>query len=236
MPILALDTATLVSSVAIAAQDQIYAELTLQTKLTHSETMVPHIQQALEMAQLKKTELDAVAVSIGPGSFTGLRIGLATAKGMAYALGIPIVGVPTLAALAYHYPVPGVYLAPLLDAQKGNVYVAVYEWENGVLKEVRPPAVEAFDKVLVGGASMNKPIIFMGESAVRHMEKIQSAGGKVLPAMPHTVMPRAANVAMLGLKLLSEGRKDDVMQLEPLYIRRSEAEELWERRNGSSYD
>lgn len=233
MPILALDTATLVSSVAIAAQDQVYAELTLQTRLTHSEIIMPHIKQVLEMAKLEKTVIQAIAVSIGPGSFTGLRIGLATAKSMAYALGIPIVGVPTLAALAYHYPVPGFYLAPLLDAQKGNVYIALYEWENGLLKEVQVPTVEAFDMVLERGKSMDKPVVFLGEAAVRHTEKIKGAGKNILPAMPHMVMPRAANVAMLGLAMLQENKQDDVMQVEPLYIRRSEAEELWERRNGT---
>lgn len=118
MLVLALDTATLVSSVALATEDTLLAEITLQTKKTHSELLMPHIQQLLAMANVDKKDIGAVAVSIGPGSFTGLRIGLATAKALAYALKIPIVGVPTLAALAYGCSLPGVLLAPLLDAQK----------------------------------------------------------------------------------------------------------------------
>lgn len=231
MPILALDTATLVSSVAIASTETVCAEITLQTKLTHSEVLMPHIKQILEMAKLEKADLEGIAVSIGPGSFTGLRIGLAAAKSMAYALDIPIVGVPTLAALAYHYPVPGIYVAPLLDAQKGNVYAGLYQWENGRLTEVHAPVVESLDIVLKRGGALDRPVVFVGEIALKHAERIKASGANILPAMPHTIMPRAANVALLGLSKLAEGERGDVMRLEPLYIRRSEAEELWERRN-----
>ena len=124
MPILAIETATLVTSVALATVDTLLAEITLQTKKTHSELLMPHISKILYMAGDQKTELKAIAVSIGPGSFTGLRIGLATAKTLAYALKIPLVGVPSLAGMAYGCPVPGVILAPVLDAQKDNEYQA----------------------------------------------------------------------------------------------------------------
>ncbi len=234
MPILAIDTATLVSSVAVATDKKLLAELTLQTKLTHSEVLMPHIEQILSMTKVKKNELDAIAVSIGPGSFTGLRIGLATAKTIAYALDIPIIGVSTLAALAYHYPVGDVYIAPLLDAQKGNVYISLYTWEDGQLHEAYEPTVKSFDDVLAAGQRLDKPVVFLGEKAVAKADEIKAAGGNIIMAMPHVVMPRAANVAMLGLDLLAKGKQDDVMSLEPLYIRRSEAEILWEKRNGAS--
>ena len=93
MSILAIDTATQVSSVAVADENRLLAELTMQARLTHSETLMPHIQQVLRMASMPKEQLDGIAVSIGPGSFTGLRIGLAAAKAMAYALDLPIVGI-----------------------------------------------------------------------------------------------------------------------------------------------
>ena len=234
MPILAIDTATLVSSVAVATDKKLLAELTLQTKLTHSEVLMPHIEQILSMTKVKKNELDAIAVSIGPGSFTGLRIGLATAKTIAYALDIPIIGVSTLAALAYHYPVGDVYIAPLLDAQKGNVYISLYTWEDGQLHQAYEPTVKSFDDVLAAGQRLDKPVVFLGEKAVAKADEIKAAGGNIIMAMPHMVMPRAANVAMLGLDLMAKGKQDDVMSLEPLYIRRSEAEILWEKRNGAS--
>ena len=122
MSILAIDTATQVSSVAVADEGRLLAELTMQGKLTHSETLLPHIEQVLKMAAVAKEDLTGIAISNGPGSFTGLRIGLAAAKAMSYVLNIPLVGVSTLQALAYQLPVPGVRLMCLLDAQKGNAY------------------------------------------------------------------------------------------------------------------
>ena len=103
MLIVSLDTSSQVSSVAVLSEERVAAEVSMQGALTHSETLMPHIELALQMARAKKTELDGIVVSIGPGSFTGLRIGLAAAKMMAYALNIPMICVPTLEALACHY-------------------------------------------------------------------------------------------------------------------------------------
>jgi len=234
MPILALETSTLVSSVALGTVDTLLGEITLQTKKTHSELLMPHIDKLLRMAGIKKTELKAVAVSIGPGSFTGLRIGLATAKTLAYALQIPIVGVPSLAALAYGCSVPGVILAPMLDAQKGNVYQAVFQWQNGELQELRETRVVDIHEALEDLTQYNLPVLVMGEAAVLHSEKIQKVGKNLELAKPHLIIQRAASVAGVGHTLLKEGKVQDVMTLEPVYIRRSEAEVLWERRQESS--
>lgn len=232
MPILALDTATLVSSVALIKPDTMLAELTIQTKLTHSELLMPHVAQLLSAARIQKSSLKGIAVSIGPGSFTGLRIGLASAKAMAYALNVPIIGVPTLTALAYNCPLPEGYLAPLLDAQKGNVYTALYSWQDGEIREDQPAHVGTFDQVLEQLSSLDKPVVVMGEAAVMYQEKIKQAGQKIVLAPPHLIMPRAASVGLLGYKMFNSGVTHEVMALEPVYIRRSEAEELWERRHG----
>ena len=232
MPILAIETATLVSSVALATADTLLAEITLQTKKTHSELLMPHIDKILAMAEVSKADLKAVAVSVGPGSFTGLRIGLATAKSLAYALKVPLIGVPTLAVLAYGCFVPGAILAPMLDAQKGNVYQAIYEWSSGELKELMPPTVVYIDEALNNLAEYNTPVILMGEAAVLQREKIQQVGNNLVLAAPHLIIQRAGSVATLGYQLLKQGIQHDVMTLEPLYIRRSEAEVLWERRHG----
>lgn len=233
MPILGIETATLVSSVALATKDTLLAEITLQTKKTHSELLMPHIDKILTMAQVSKADIKAVAVSIGPGSFTGLRIGLATAKTLAYALKVPLVGVPTLAALAYGCFVPGSMLAPMLDAQKGNVYQAVYQWQSGELQEIMPPTVMHIDEALDKLAEYNTPVVLMGEAAVLHRGSIQERGKHLVLAAPHLIIQRAGSVAALGHTLLKAGIQDDVMALEPLYIRRSEAEVLWERRQVS---
>ncbi len=224
MPILAVDTATLVSSVAIATPAALVAELTVQTRKTHSERLMPHIASLLTMAEVSQTSLKAIAVSNGPGSFTGLRIGLATAKALAYALKIPLIGVPTLAAMAFACPAPGVLLAPMLDAQKGNVYLGLYEWRGGEMVEVEPPRVVAFSEANAELAAKERPVLLLGEAAVMYKDEIEQ------PAPPHIVMPRAGSVAVLAQQLYAQGVRHDVATLEPLYIRRSEAEELWERR------
>lgn len=234
MPILAIETATLVSGVAIAEPDRLLAEITLQTQLTHSEVLMPHIQLAMQIAKLDIKQLDAVAVSIGPGSFTGLRIGLATAKTLAYALSIPVIGVSTLEALAYNCQTGGGYIVPTLDAQKGNVYTALYRKNaDGGLDEIVEPHVIAFAELLDKLRSYDEPTILLGEGAVKNRQAVLETGNIILAA-PHHCMPRAASTAFLGLKALRENRTNDVMSLEPYYIRRSEAEVLWEKRHGKA--
>ena len=120
MSIVSIDTSSQVSSVAVLSEECVAAELSMQGALTHSETLMPHIETVLHMARIKKEELEGIAVSIGPGSFTGLRIGLAAAKMMSYALCIPLIGVPTLEALAHHCICEGVRLVCMMDAQKGS--------------------------------------------------------------------------------------------------------------------
>lgn len=231
MSILAIDTATQVSSVAVASADKLAAELTMQAKLTHSETLMPHIKEVLRMANVRKEQLEGIAVSIGPGSFTGLRIGLAAAKAMAYALDLPIVGVSTLKALAYHYPVPGLRIVSLLDAQKGNAYSESYEWEKGTLTVVNPVEVLPIAEILAECAESGRETVVLGDIAARRIRGKVDLPANVTVAPAHLVMPRAACVAMLGLQELAAGHIDNVMNMEPVYIRRSEAEVLWEKRH-----
>ena len=231
MSILAIDTSSQVSSVAVASEGRLSAEIAMQARLTHSETLMPHIEQALRMAGLAKEELAGIAVSVGPGSFTGLRIGMATAKAMAYALGIPLVGVSSLQALACHFPVPGVRLVALVDAQKGNAYRESYAWESGELKIVDPVSVVPVKDVLAECGRWEGKTLLLGDVAEKLMAKDCELPEHVQIAPPHLRMPRAANVAMLGLKKLALGNLANIMDLEPLYIRRSEAEVLWEKRH-----
>lgn len=232
MPILALDTATLVSGVAVATTDTLLAELTIQTGKTHSEQLMPNIAEVLRMAGIQKKALKGIAVSIGPGSFTGLRIGLATAKSLAYALNVPLIGVPTLAAIAYNCPVPGVVCAPLLDAQKGNVYQALFTWDGVAMQELQAPKVLPLVQALEEMLGLDRPVVILGEAAALYREQIIAAGGRLSLALPHIAMPRPASVAALGYKMLQSGLVHDIAALEPLYIRRSEAEVLWEQRHG----
>ena len=235
MSILSIDTSSQVSSVAVLSADRVAAEISMQGALTHSETLMPHIETVLHMARVNKEELDGVAVSIGPGSFTGLRIGLATAKMMAYALHIPLIAVPTLEALAHHMISKGVRLVPMMDAQKGNVYVQEFLWcaDGDALKlqEERPLAILPLTEVIAVLEGSTQPVILLGD-AMQRKTSLPLPQGVVLAPI-HVRMPRAACVGVAGLARLARGETDDPMTAEPLYLRRSEAEVLWEKRHGT---
>lgn len=227
--VLALETATIVSGVAVATEERLLAEVTA-AQLTHSETLQPHIELALEMAGVSRSEVEAVAVSLGPGSFTGLRIGLAAAKAMAYAWNVPLLGVPTLAALAAQFPVPGARVVSLIDAQKGSAYMAAYEWgEDGLIERERA-AIYSLDEVLARCAAMPGRVLLTGDIAQKKLAKRDDLPTNVQLAPPDMILPRAAAVARLGIKQLKSGDAGSVMAMEPIYIRRSEAEVLWEKR------
>lgn len=232
MSILAIDTASSVSSVAVASEGKLRAEVTIEAGRTHSETLLSHIEGALSFAGVERSALRGIAVSIGPGSFTGLRIGLATAKAIAYGLGIPLVGVSTLAALALAFPVPDVYTLVLMDAQKGNAYAGLYEWRDGSLHEVRPVRVAPLAEAIAEAADRGKPVLLTGELAVKKRARLGNLPDNVTLAPAHLLTARASHAAWLGIARLAAGERDDPMTLEPFYIRRSEAEVLWEKRHG----
>ena len=138
---LAIDTATKVCTVALCREQELLAEYTINMGLTHSEGLLPQLEQLLARTGVQKQDIGLLAVSMGPGSFTGLRIGLATAEAMAYAWQCCLHGVDTLKALAYNIQLEGMVLSPVLDAQKGNFYQALYQWQEGKLVELAPVAV-----------------------------------------------------------------------------------------------
>ena len=224
---LALDTATGVCTVGLVRDGHVLAEYDISVGLTHSEGLMPQVDQMFARTGIKKEEIDRIAVSIGPGSFTGLRIGLAAAEAMAYAWQCGICGVNTLEALAWNIPVEGVVLAPVLDAQKGNYYTAFYEWVHGELQEVQPVEMADAETLLQQLQGCGKPVLLMGECE-KLLKNPLPAGISVAPEQVR--LPKASSVA-----LASEGMKaltgEGVFSLRPYYIRKSEAEELWEKRH-----
>ena len=235
MSILSIDTSSQVSSVAVLSAERVAAEISMQGALTHSETLMPHIETALRMARVEKSELEGIAVSIGPGSFTGLRIGLASAKMMAYALHIPLIAVPTLEALAHHYICEGVRLVPMMDAQKGNVYAQEFVWRADgdalILQEIRSLAILPLTEVIAGLENAEQPVILLGDAMQKKTTLALPANVRLAPI--HARMPRAACVGLAALTRLTRGEIDDPVTAAPLYLRRSEAEVLWEKRHGT---
>ena len=223
---LAIDTATKVCTIALTRDGEVLAEYDVNVGLTHSEGLLPQIEQLMNRTGLQKKSIDLLAVSMGPGSFTGLRIGLATAEAMAYSWQCMLHGVNTLKALAYNIPVEGIILSPVLDAQKGNFYQAIYEWVDGSLVELEAVKVVSKEELLNKFLAYEKKVLLLGET--KGLEKLD-LGVNVKLAPKALRMPKASSVALLAESEHNPGDKN-IFGLEPYYIRRSEAEELWEQR------
>ena len=230
--LLAIETSSLVSSVALLHDDTLKAELTIQARLTHSEQLMPHIADMLDKASVSKTQIDGVAVAIGPGSFTGLRIGLATAQGFAFAWNVPIIGVETPTSLAWNFVGASDYICPLIDAQKGNVYAALYQWQQDTLQQLEDIHIAPLTDVLNELEIQGKNVVFCGDGALLGKTKIREQSPRFRMAPPTMCIPRAGSVALAAQKRWREGDVDDCMTLTPAYKRRSEAEVLWEKRHG----
>ena len=228
--ILGIETAAKTSSVAVLKDNILAAEITVETPLFHSETLVENIAAALKEVGAAKKDLTHVSVDVGPGSFTGLRIGLATAKAMAYALDIPLVGVSATAVLARGFWGTDALVYALIDAQKNNAYVEGYRFDGGNLLAVEPMRITSV-KDFATKLSGDEKIILTGDAAQKQFRGI-SLPPNTFVAPPDKIMPRAASVALLGKERAEKGESDDVMTVEPMYYRRSEAEILWERRHG----
>lgn len=224
---LALDTATKVCTVGLVKDGKILGEYGISVGLTHSEGLIPQMDQLFSRTGLKQAEVDRIAVSIGPGSFTGLRIGLATAEAAAYAWHCGVCGVSTLKAMAYNLPAEGLILAPVLDAQKGNYYAAFYRWSEGQVQELRRTFMVSGGELLHLLADCGQSAMLLGEydRLLRY-----ALPQNVVPAPEQVRWPKASSVALAAKKedtVAGEG----LFSLRPYYIRRSEAEEVWDKRH-----
>lgn len=235
MIILSVDSATPVAGVAIISENKLLAENFLNTGNTHSEQLLPLIAQTLKGVKLSLQDIDGIGVSIGPGSFTGLRIGLATAKALAQVAGISLVAVPTLDALAQNLVgMPG-YICPILNARKGEVYTAIYETLDSGLKRISD--YEALSPIVLTARlkELEKPVIFLGDGVFEYKEIIASQMGEKAQWAPlHNLLPRASSLGVLGLERLKQGKLEDIFTLTPFYLRKSEAEIKWEAKRCQS--
>ncbi len=231
MRLLALDSSGLVASVALVVDDTVIAEYTTNFKKTHSQTLLPMLDEIVKMTEMELSELDAIALAAGPGSFTGLRIGAATAKGLGLALNKPIVSVPTVDALAYNlYGTKGI-ICPIMDARRSQVYTGLYEYVNNEFTVIEQQKVVTIDELLEEIIATGKEVIFLGDGVDVHRDKIKEAlGDKASFAPAHVARQRAGAVAMLGAKYYAEGKMETASEHAPEYLRVSQAErELAER-------
>lgn len=239
MIILGLDTTTLACSVALLNGDLLTAEFTLNTRKTHSERLLPLIDFLLRECSVEREQLEAVAAAAGPGSFTGIRIGLATARGLAQGLAIPAVGVSTLEALADSVAVPGALICPLLDARRSQVYAALYRREPAPeldLELIIPPAATALSALVDRLKGYQQTVIFTGEGLQSYGGFLrESMGDRAVLMAPPLRFNRAGLVAWRGHRLLAAHRGLSYRELLPIYLRRPEAERLAEATKGGAF-
>ena len=165
MLVLGIETSTTQGGVAIVGEDRVLYEAVLNVEVTHSERLLPAVDRALAEARISLETLGGIAVSIGPGSLTGLRIGLSTAKGLAYATGLPLVGVPTLEAMAWALPAARWQVCPVLDARKHEVYAALFRHETEGLRRITEDAALAPDDLC---RLIRNPTLFLGEGVATY--------------------------------------------------------------------
>ena len=223
MKILALDTSGLVASAAITENGKVLAEYTLNYKLTHSQTIMPMIDEIVKMTETDLNTIDYIACSSGPGSFTGLRIGAATAKGLAHGLNKPIVAVPTLEALAYNIFGTDKFICPIMDARRKQVYNAVYVPEGKKLDVILEEDTRIIDDVLNYVKDVDCEVIFVGDAVSLYKDKIAELDNAII-APASCNMQRAACVAALAEIYIEEGKYMNGAEFAPEYLRKSQAE------------
>ena len=221
MKLLAVESATLSGGVALLDGDRLLGEITLNIAITHSERLMSAVDRLLVDCGLAPADLDGLAVSVGPGSFTGLRVGLATVKALAMALDLPVAAVPTLDALASRLPFADAPVCPILDARKAEVYLSLYRWSGDGMTRVwdymgLPPEAAA--------ARLEAPVILLGDGIEACRPWLDRLGDGIRIAPAAQRLPSAAAVATLGCAVLAAGLGVGAEALAPLYLRPSEAE------------
>lgn len=229
MKIIGLDSSGLVASAAIVEDGVLLAEYTTNYKKTHSQTLLPMLAELKDMIELDLNSVDAIAIAAGPGSFTGLRIGAATAKGLGLALDKPLVEVPTLEGLAYNLWGTQHIICPLMDARRNQVYTGLYEFVREgqdfrlqVLKE--QCAVDIHD-ILIQINEQNREVIFLGDGVPVYREVIETYTKVSFAFAPAShSRQRAAAIASLGFIYYKEGKIVTAAEHKPEYLRKSQAE------------
>jgi tRNA threonylcarbamoyl adenosine modification protein YeaZ len=227
MKILAIDSSGMTATVAVLEDDKLSAEYTINYKKTHSQTLVPMLDEIKRMTELDLESLDAIAVAKGPGSFTGLRIGSATAKGLGLALDKPIVSISTLEGMAMNLWGYDRLVCPIMDARRDQVYTGIYRFEGGILKTVMDGIAESVDDLIGQLNELGERVIFLGDGVPVFMDTIDK-GLKVdheyAPA--HMSRQRAGALAVLAARYFSEGKTESAADHRPEYLRPSQAERV----------
>lgn len=225
MKILAIDSSGMVASAAVAEEDNLLGEYTINYKKTHSQTLLPMIDEVVRMLELDLADVDAIAAAGGPGSFTGLRIGAATAKGLGLALNKPLISIPTVDGLAYNLAGCSSLVCPLMDARRNQVYTGLYRFEGFQMHVVLDQCAVGIDEIVMRINAAGQAAAFLGDGVAVYAPYI-----KEHCSVPYTFAPahlnkqRAASIAALAMEYYRAGRIQDAADFRPQYLRLSQAE------------
>jgi tRNA threonylcarbamoyladenosine biosynthesis protein TsaB len=226
MKVLGIDTSTYCGSVGLVDEEEVISDYVLNIPVTHSERLIGAVDLVLRQTGLKLEDLDGWAIALGPGSFTGLRIGVSAVKGLALATGLPIAGIPTLDILACQISLTPFLICPILDARKGEVYTAFYRHQD----KTYPTRLTAYRAVQLKelARTVEEKTLFIGDGVRPYGRSLQEAlpAYAVFPPQPLSI-PHGSMVARLGLESLRQGNQLDVSTFTPIYVRPSEAELKW---------
>ena len=225
MRILAIESSGLVASVAVTEDNKLLGEYTMNHKKTHSQTLLPMLDELVKMIELDLNTIDAIAVSKGPGSFTGLRIGSATAKGLGLALDKPIIPVPTVDGLAYNLWGYDKQICPLMDARRRQAYTGLYQFNQGKLEVLIEQCAVDISEIIEKVNQTGKAVVFLGDGVPVFKEYIQEHLTVPYEFAPATCnIQRAASIAVLAEELYKQGVVESAREHKPDYLRLSQAE------------
>lgn len=225
MKILALDSSGLVASVAVLEDENLLGEFTMNYKKTHSQTLLPMLDEVAKMIELDLQTIDAIAVASGPGSFTGLRIGSATAKGLALALNKPIVSVPTVEGLAYNLYGSRNLVCPLMDARRNQTYTGLYEFGEDGMQTLIGQCAVGIEEILEKINEIGRPVVFLGDGVPVFRAIIEeTCRVEHSYAPPHLNKQRAGAVGALAMEYYRQGKAENAADHKPDYLRLSQAE------------
>lgn len=221
---LGLDTSTKVATIAVIDEEKVIGEYSLSKDMSHSEKLMPMIKEILDNIDLKIQDIDLYTVGLGPGSFTGLRIGIATMKSFSHLFDKAIIGVSTLESLAYNLHENGSIIMPMIDARRDRVYTGLYKFDQGQLKEIEGAQILEISDLKEKTAAYDK-LIFNGDGSLVYREEIKSLlGHKARFASRGQNISRAASICEIGIQKYNKGKRDSYFTLEPDYIRATKAE------------
>jgi len=236
MKILAIDSSSLTASVAIVEDNMTIAEYTVNYKKTHSQTLLPMLDEIVKMTEQDMTTIDAIAVAAGPGSFTGLRIGSATVKGLAQALNKPVISVPTVDGLAGNLYGTDKLVCPIMDARRNQTYTGLYEFvkkdENYVMNCIEEQCAVDISDIIEKINELGREVIFLGDGVPVFADIIKE---KV--EVPYSFAPnscnrqRAAVIGWIGMQLFALGQSESAAAHAPEYLRLSQAERELKEKN-----